>query len=114
MPRITGTPDVCTVIVTLDAPPERLPAFAAHAAMGLERFRRYDGFVAGALHLAADGGRLVQYLQWRSEAEYRACIEDPAWDALPSTRELLAAVASGEAMLDARTYRVAATGGDDP
>lgn len=97
------------MIVTLDAAPDRLTELAAHAAVGLERFPDYDGFLAGALHRAADGGRLIQYLQWRSEAAYRACIADQAWDALPTTRGLLAAVAAGEATLDVRVYDVVAT-----
>ena len=98
----------CTVIVTVDAPLELIPDLEAHARMGLERFPEYEGFLGGALHNSGDG-RLVQHLRWASEAEYRACMRDPAWDELPSTRAFMSAVESGRARVDARVYEVVAT-----
>jgi hypothetical protein len=76
--------------------------------LGLERFPDYEGFLSGALHNSGDG-RLVQHLRWASEAEFRACIEDPAWDELPSTQHFLSAMKSGRAKVDARVFEVVAT-----
>lgn len=109
MPRIVEDTGLCTVIVTVDAPPALLEEMVAHARAGIRRFAEYPGYAGGALHVSDDGGRLIQYLQWRSRSEYEACIEDPAWDDLESTAPFLDAVRSGRAKLDARVYDVVAT-----
>jgi hypothetical protein len=106
MPRIVEDCDVCTVIVTVDAAPELMSTLAAHASLGIERFPEFPGFLGGALHISSDQGRLVQYLQWASESEYLACLNDPIWDEPPSTQFFLKAVHSGGASLDARIFRV--------
>ena len=106
MPRIEPSLPFVTVIVTLDAEPEKIPDLQIHAEEGLKRFPHFPGFVGGALHLSADGGRLVQYLQWRSEEEYRACIEDPVWKSLPSTQGFQQAIEEGEARMDLRIFSV--------
>ena len=108
MPRIQEGRDICTIIVTVDAAPELLSALSAHARLGIERFSRFPGFLGGALHLSEDRGRIVQYLQWASESEYRACIDDPSWDELASTKTFMEAVHSGQAQLDARVFHVEA------
>ena len=102
---------VFTVIVTVDAGGDVMPALREHAATGIRSFTRYSGYIAGALHVSADGTRLVQYLQWESEALYQACIADPGWDDLPSTQHFRAAVASGQATVDARSYGIEALHG---
>ena len=109
MPRITHPTGLHTVIVTVDADADTLPGLADHARLGLEEFSRYPGFRGGALHVSDDGYRMVQYLQWESMEEYRACVEDPAWDDLPSTRAFMDTLASGRAHLDVRAFRVEAT-----
>ena len=103
---------LCTVIVVVDADADVLPALAGHAQSGLERFPDYPGFRSGALHLSDDGCRMIQYLQWESVEAYRACVDDPAWDALPSTRIFMEALASGRARMDERTFRVVSTTSD--
>jgi quinol monooxygenase YgiN len=99
---------LCTVIVTVDAPDDAMSELEAHARVGIARFTEYDGFVSGALHRSDDGGRLVQYLQWRDEAAYRACIDDTAWDELESTRRFMQLARDGTTTVDARTYDVVA------
>lgn len=101
-------PGVCTVIVTVDADPDVVPELEAHARFGIEHFSEHPGYVGGALHRSADGRRLVQYLQWESEASYRDCMDDPRWDQLPSAARFLEHVSSGRAVLDARVFSVEA------
>ena len=110
----TGRDDVCTVIVTVDADPDTMPHLRHHAVAGLDRFREYAGYLGGALHVSNDGSRLVQYLQWRSETDYRACVEDPAWDRLPSTALFLEAASTGEARVDARVFAVVEVSPEGP
>ena len=104
-----GASGICTVVVTVDAKASLMPALREHAERGLEHFPTYAGYLGGALHLSADGTRLVQYLQWRSEAEYVACRDDPRWEQSPSTRLFREAARSGEAQVDARSFAVVAT-----
>ncbi len=106
MPRILEGGDICTIIVTVDAAPELLSVLSAHARLGIEQFNKFPGFLGGALHVSEDQGRMVQYLQWASESEYQACIDDPSWDELASTKTFMEAVDSGEAHLDARIFHV--------
>ena len=108
MPRIQEGGDICTIIVTVDAAPELLLVLSAHARLGIELFKGFPGFLGGALHLSEDQSRMVQYLQWASESEYRACIDDPSWDELASTKTFMEAVHSGQAQLDARVFHVEA------
>ena len=100
--------NVCAVLVTVDANADVMPALEDHARYGLARFPEFDGFISGTLHKSADGTRLVQYLCWRSEADHLACIDDPRWNDLPSTRRFLELVESGEARMDVRVYEVVA------
>lgn len=105
--RTSARAERCIVIVTVDAPAELIPRLAEHARLGIRRFPEWEGYLGGALHLSQDGTRLVQYLSWASETDYRRCIEDPEWDSLPSTREFAETVRSGNAVVDARVFAVA-------
>lgn len=107
--RVTPRERPCGVLVTVDAALEVMPELEAHARLGLERFPLFTGFISGALHRSADGSRLVQALRWRSEADYVACIHDPHWDELPSTRRFMELIDSGAATLEVRVYEVVAT-----
>lgn len=110
--QISSGRGVCTVVVTVDADAEVLDEMLEHARRGVTTyFGECEGFVAGAVHLSADRTRLVQYLQWESEAAYLRCRDDPKWDRLDSTRIFLDHVAAGRAVVDARLYEVLADSG---
>jgi hypothetical protein len=97
------------VVVTVDADAEILEDMLAHARLGVTTyFGEYEGFIAGALHLSTDRTRLVQYLQWESEAAYLRCRDDPRWDHLDSTKRFLDHIAAGRALVDARVFEVVA------
>lgn len=97
------------VIVTVDAAAEVLAEMADHARLGLEGFDAWPGYVGGDLHVSADGTRLVQRLEWDSQADWERCRDDPHWDTVPSTRRILEHVETGRARLDVRTYERVAT-----
>jgi hypothetical protein len=95
--------------VTVDAEAEILEDMLEHARLGVTTyFNEYGGFIAGALHLSADGTRLVQYLQWESEAAYVRCRDDPQWDDLDSAGRFLDHVTAGRALVDAHLFEVVA------
>ncbi|MGI9624864.1 MAG: hypothetical protein ACR2PK_18690 [Acidimicrobiales bacterium] len=101
----------CTVVVTVDANVDVLEELLEHAQLGLRRFPECDGFVSGALHISADRTRMIQYLQWESEAAYINCRDDSRWDEFESTRRFADHISAGRATLDARTYSVVAHSG---
>ena len=113
MADISEDSDLCTVIVTVDADAAVIPQLEEHASAGLDAFREFDGFVSGALHVSRDGRRIVQYLQWRSEADYETCVNAALWDDWPSTARFLEFVESGRATMDAQTYAVRRTAKGD-
>ena len=100
-----GSPH-CTVIVTVDADPGIMADLESHARKGLELFAKRKGFISEALHKSTDGGRLVQYLQWETEKDHLECLNDPKWDAIPSTQRFMELVRSGQAKIDVRVYNV--------
>lgn len=108
MPVISTDQSLCTVVVTVDASKSVMADLVEHARFGLQRFPDYDGFLGGALHMSDDGTRLVQYLQWESQTSYAASRDDSRWDEAPSTRRFAEHVASGRALIDARTYEIVA------
>ena len=95
--------------MTVDANPAIMPELEAHARYGLARFGDFRGFVSGACHRSADGARLVQYLQWETEADHRACVKYPQWDEIPSTRRFMELVDSDQVEIDVPVYDVIAS-----
>lgn len=106
MPMISEDADLCTIIVTVDGAQDAVAQILDHATDGLSIFAEFDGFVGGATHLADDGQRIIQYLQWRSAADHMACMEDPSWSDQPSSRQFMELMESGEITVDVRNYSV--------
>ncbi len=109
MPTIPHRTDCCTVIVTVDAAAGVMAELESHAREGIARFAAFEGFIAGALHRSEDGARLVQYLQWETEEHHLACMNDPRWEDVPSTRIFMDHIAAQRAKVDVRVYDVIAT-----
>jgi len=98
---------VIAVVVTVDTVDRAtMEPLEAHARLGLGRFPEFFGFVSGTLHKSGDGRRIVQYLLWESEEDYRACVDSSVWDALDSTRDFMRIIQSGSASMDVRVYEV--------
>ena len=111
--QISSGRGVCTVVVTVDAETEILDDMLEHARLGVATyFGECEGFIAGALHVSADRTRIVQYLQWESEAAYLQCRDDPRWDALGSTRRFHDHITAGRALVDARLFEVLVDSGE--
>ncbi len=106
--KITSENALSTVVVTVDGAPDNVAIAVRHASAGLALFAEFDGFVGGATHVSADGGRIVQYLQWEDEEAHNICMNDPRWDNLESSRLFMALAERGELNIDVRIYRVAA------
>ncbi len=100
--------NLCTVVVTIGAEAEVMAELEAYAKSGLQRFSEYEGFVSRALHKSTDGIRLIQYLQWESEAAHLKCMNHPMLNDVPSTKRLMEIVESGRARMVARVVDIVA------
>lgn len=68
-----------TLITIFDVAPESQHELVALLNEGAERvFRHHPGFVSANILVAADGGRVVNYAQWRSQEALQKLAEDPA------------------------------------
>ncbi len=99
---------VHTVIVTVTAGALAMAHASQHAAEGLSKFAAFPGYIAGATHLSADGGTLIQYTQWRSEPEFQAAIADPIWQGDTSSERFMALVRAGDIHMQVAAYSVTA------
>ena len=97
---------ICVVIVTVDAAAKVLPDLVPHAQKGLSLFATFGGFISGTLHINPEGTRMVQYLQWETEAHHLACMNDPRWEEMDSARTFMETIHAGRATMDVNTYRI--------
>ncbi len=106
--KISSGQQVCTVIVTVDGEGDAMMEAQTHAAAGLEEFAQFDGFVSGATHFSTDGTRIVQYLQWQTQAHHEACMQDPRWGESESSRRFLELVGNGTLTVTVNVFDVVA------
>lgn len=67
-----------TQIVEFEVPADRQAALIRAIAAEVERWVRHrPGFVSSSFHASHDGTRVINYAQWRSEADFRAFVADP-------------------------------------
>jgi quinol monooxygenase YgiN len=95
---------VTTLINVFTVTPERQPALVDLLVEATENVMRHrPGFVSANIHASADGQRVVNYAQWRSEDDFKAMLEDPvAQEHMEAARALATAA-------DPRLYAVEST-----
>ena len=77
--RIESGRDVFTLINTFTVRPQQQRTLAAELVGVTESTMRYlPGFVAASVHLGRDGGHVINYVQWASEAHFQGMLTDPA------------------------------------
>lgn len=70
--------DTFTQIVAFEVAPERQAMLIAAIVAEVERWVcRRPGFVSATFHASHDGSRVINYAQWRTEAEFDAFTADP-------------------------------------
>ncbi len=106
--HISTDRDVCTVIVTVDGEGDAMNEALTHAAAGLEDFAQFDGFVSGATHISTGGSRIVQYLQWQTQAHHESCMQDPRWGESESSRRFMELVGDGTLTISVNVFDVVA------
>lgn len=67
---VTREGNLVTLINVFETKPEQQQAFIDEWIRFTESVKEEPGFIGTALHKSADGTRVVNYAQWRSEADF--------------------------------------------
>lgn len=67
--------NLVTLINVFETKPEQQQALIDRLSRFAEEVKEEPGFIAAALHRSTDGTRLVNYAQWRSEADYSGFVQ---------------------------------------
>ncbi len=82
MPTIAKN-DSFTQVVQFEVEPAKQDALIQAIVGEVERWVRHrPGFVSSTFHASLDGRHVLNYAQWRSEADFRAFTEDPEGERL--------------------------------
>lgn len=82
MPAIAKNNEVLTVIIVFSVEPQRQQELIDTILGFLETVKKQPGFVSASLHKSLDGVRVLNYAQWRSQADYEAFINNSEVQAL--------------------------------
>jgi len=75
--------DTFTQVVQFTVEPGRQAALVEAIAAEIERWVRHcPGFVSSSLHASLDGHHVLNYAQWRSEADFKAFTNHPEGERL--------------------------------
>ncbi len=96
--------DTFTQIVHFTVEPDRQAALIEAITAEVERWvRRRPGFIASSFHASLDGRHVLNYAQWRTEADFEAFTRDPEGERLSAAVRAARPLAGPEAI----RYRVA-------
>jgi heme-degrading monooxygenase HmoA len=73
--RISRESNLVTVINVFETKPEQQQELIDQWIRLAEEVKREPGFIGAALHRSADGTRVINYAQWRSEADYSSFVK---------------------------------------
>ncbi|MFF7891599.1 antibiotic biosynthesis monooxygenase family protein [Streptomyces sp. NPDC007907] len=78
MATIAPSSHLFTLVNVFSVAPEKQRELRDHLVRVTEDLIRHmPGFVSASFHLSRDGEQVVNYAQWRSEADFRAMHADP-------------------------------------
>ncbi|HEY1349955.1 MAG TPA: antibiotic biosynthesis monooxygenase family protein [Ktedonobacteraceae bacterium] len=72
---ISRSGSLLTLINVFETTPEQQPALIAHWTRFTTEIQQEPGFLAAALHKSSDGTRVLNYAQWRSQADFDAFVQ---------------------------------------
>ncbi len=83
MPNISETNNVFTEIVVFTVEPEQQQKLIDAIVGEVERWVKHcPGFICATYHKSLDGTKVVNYAQWKSQADWQAFTKDPQSKAL--------------------------------
>ncbi len=93
-----------TQVVHFAVEPDRQAALVEAVAAEIKRWVRHcPGFISSSLHASLDGRHVLNYAQWRTEADFEAFTRDPEGERLGAAVRAARPLAGPEAV----RYRVA-------
>lgn len=107
---MTIAPDrpVYTVVTLFATKPENQETFLSAFKLSIQGMKKHPGFVAACVHRSLDGRTILNYLQWRSQADFETFVHRPGRSAREHEfLELMAA--QGQEPPDRRPYEVVFT-----
>ena len=78
--------DILTLINVFDTTPEQLPTLIDLWIRFTEGIKDEPGFLGAALHKSTDGTRMLNYAQWRSQADFDNFLKRHNADFAPFTQ----------------------------
>lgn len=73
--RVSKESDLITLINVFETQPELQQTLIEQWIRFAEEVKKEPGFIGAALHRSADGTRVINYAQWRSEADYSRFVQ---------------------------------------
>lgn len=102
MTTSAGEGEVFTVLITLKVPESRQEEVLQIAQKNLPIFARQPGFLSARIYRSQDGTRILNGLNWASQADYEACMESPEW--AQGDPQLFVLLDRGIIEMEVRTY----------
>jgi heme-degrading monooxygenase HmoA len=90
--------NLLTLINVFDTKPEQQQALLEQWIRFTEEVKQEPGFIAAALHKSTDGTRVINYAQWRSEADFENFLKKHGAD--------FAQFSQNASRIDPHTYEV--------
>lgn len=78
MTTISTEQDVVTLVNVFTVKPEEQQHLVDVLAEAASTMKTIHGYVSSNLHKSLDGAKVVNYVQWRSRADFEAMLENPA------------------------------------
>lgn len=80
--------NILTVLIEFDVTPEECDSHVANIKTFLtETVKQQPGFISANLHTSLDKAKIVNYAQWKSEADFQAFLDNK--DAQAAGKEVL-------------------------
>lgn len=105
MAEIDKKNSLFTVIVDVSVDPSEQGDLLDIMSRAAPVFARQAGFVSSSLHRSRDGSRILNYLQWRTQADHEACMASS--EVAAAGQEFMAFAESGRVRFEVRTYALA-------
>ena len=102
MTKLDPSDGYAVLINTFTIQPEKAEALVKVLAEATETMRTMTGFVSANLHISRDRTRVVNYAQWRSDADYKAMLGNE--QAQPHMKEAAGLAESFEPMVYSLEY----------
>ena len=68
---------VCTVITRMETRPGEQEKLVNLLKLSIRGMKKHPGFVSACVHQSTDGTAILNYMQWRSQADFENFVQQP-------------------------------------